>query len=80
VLSVLGRSDALMRRGLFWASKEARGSVRTCLAIPSSGPPSNVIFGYQASSTFGLDHPRSAGSAGENSQLFAISQNGGDTE
>ena len=80
MLSVLGRSDALMRRGLFWASKEARGSVRTCLAILSSGPPSNVIFGNQASSTFGLDHSRSAVSAAENSQLFAISQVGGGSE
>ena len=80
MLSVLGRSDALMKGGMSWTFKEATGSVRTCLAILSSGPPSNVIFGNQASSTFGLDHPRSAGSAVENSQLFAISQNGGDTE
>ena len=48
--------------------------------IPSSVPPSNVLFGNQASSTFGLDHSRSAVSAAENSQLFAISQVGGGSE
>ena len=80
MLSVLKRSNALMTGGLSWAFKEATGSVRTSLAIPSSVPPSNVLFGNQASSTFGLDHSRSAVSAAENSQLFAISQNGGDTE
>lgn len=61
MLSVLGGSDALTRGGLFWASKEATGSIRQSLASPSSVPPSNVLFDSQASSTSALDHPGQLG-------------------
>lgn len=65
---------------MFWAAKEAMGSVRTYLASLSSLPPNIILFDNQASSTFALDHPGSAGGATENSQLFAMSQVDGDSE
>lgn len=70
-LSVLEDSDTLTRGGLFWASKEATSSARTSLAIPSSRPPSNVLFGNQVFSVFAYSTSWVSRGCAETPQLFA---------